>query len=133
MPSGRISATAAPHAHAVVDLDAIAHNTELFAHGTRAAVMAVVKADGFGHGALQVATAALSSGATWLGVTTCAEALQLRAGGVTAPILSWLHTPDEDFSAVLAADVDLSVSSSDHLGAIADCAGMLGLTANVHL
>lgn len=80
-------------AHAVVHLDAIAHNTALFAGRTAAAVLAVVKADGFGHGAVPVATAALAAGATWLGVTTCAEALALRAGGITAPVLSWLHGP----------------------------------------
>ncbi len=122
-----------PHAHAVVHLDAVAHNTALFAASTRAAVMAVVKADGFGHGAVRVARAALSSGATWLGVTTCAEALRLRADGITAPILSWLHSPLEDFGAALLADVDLSVSSREHLRAVAASAARLGVTAEVHL
>ena len=98
-----------PHARAVIDLQAVAHNTALFAAHTKAA-------DGFGHGALQVATAALASGAGWLGVTTCAEALHLRLGGITAPILSWMHHPEEDFSAALLAEVDLSVSSSAHYG-----------------
>jgi len=122
-----------PHAHAVVHLDAVAHNTALFAARTRAAVMAVVKADGFGHGAVRVASAALSSGATWLGVTTCAEALQLRAGGVTAPILCWMHSPLEDVGAALLADVHLSASSREHLRAIAASAARLGVTAEVHL
>ncbi len=128
-----VSVIASPHAHAVVHLDAVAHNTALFAAGTTAAVMAVVKADGFGHGAVRVAGAALSSGATWLGVTTCAEALHLRAGGVTAPILSWMHSPLEDFGAALLADVDLSVSSREHLRAVAASAARLGVTAEVHL
>ena len=95
--------------------------------------MAVVKADGFGHGAVRVASTALSSGATWLGVTTCAEALQLRAGGITAPILSWLHSPLEDFGPALLADVDLSVSTREHLRAVAASAAGLGVTAEVHL
>lgn len=124
---------ATPHAHAVVDLAAVAHNTALFAGRTTAAVMAVVKADGFGHGALRVAATALASGATWLGVTTCAEALHLRGGGITAPILSWMHSPAEDFGPALLAHVDLSVSSSDHLRAVAASAATLGITANVHL
>jgi alanine racemase len=124
---------ASPHAYAVVHLDAIAHNTALFAAGTKAAVMAVVKADGFGHGAVRVASAALSSGATWLGVTTCAEALQLRESGITAPILSWMHSPLEDFDAALLANVDLSVSSREHLRAVAASAARLGSTAEVHL
>lgn len=122
-----------PHAHAVVHLDAVAHNTKLLAAGTKAAVMAVVKADGFGHGAVRVADAALASGATWLGVTTCAEALQLRASGITAPILSWLHSPLEDFGAALLANVDLSVSAPEQLRAIAASAARLGVTAEVHL
>jgi alanine racemase len=122
-----------PHAHAVVHLDAVAHNTALFAARTKAAVMAVVKADGFGHGAVRVASAALAAGATWLGVTTCAEARQLRAAGVTAPILSWLHSPLEDFGSALLADVDLSVSTREHLRAVATTAAMLGVTAGVHL
>jgi alanine racemase len=124
---------ASPHAHAVVHLDAVAHNTALFAAHTKAAVMAVVKADGFGHGAVRVASAALSSGATWLGVTTCAEAMQLRAGGITAPILSWMHSPLEDFGAALLANVDLSVSAREHLRAVAASAARLGVTAEVHL
>lgn len=128
-----VRSVSSPHAHAVVHLDAVAHNTALFAAGTKAAVMAVVKADGFGHGAVRVAGAALSSGATWLGVTTCAEALQLRAGGITAPILSWLHSPREDLGPALLADVDLSVSSREHLRAVAASAARLGVTAEVHL
>lgn len=116
-----------------MDLDAIAHNTELFTTGTSAAVMAVVKADGFGHGAVRVAEASLAAGATWLGVTTCAEALHLRAGGLTAPILSWMHSPAEDFGPALRASVDLSVSSVDHLRAIGASAAETGATAHVHL
>jgi len=123
--------TAGPHA--VVHLDAVAHNTSVFARFTTAAVLAVVKADGFGHGAVQVATAALASGATWLGVTTGAEALHLRTAGITAPILSWLHGPDEDVGPALLAGVDLSVPSAAHLRAIAACAARLGITAEVHL
>jgi alanine racemase len=80
-----------------------------------------------------VARAALSAGATWLGVTTCAEALRLRAEGITAPILSWLHSPLEDFGAALLAGVDLSVSSGEHLRAVAACAARLGVVAEVHL
>ncbi|TDC82880.1 alanine racemase [Micromonospora sp. KC606] len=115
--AGPLSATAT--AEAVVDLDAIARNTALLAGRTTARLMAVVKADGFGHGLVPVARTALAHGASWLGVTSCAEALQLRAAGVTAPILSWLHGHDEDFRAVVAAGVELSVASPEHLQAIA--------------
>jgi alanine racemase len=122
-----------PHAHALVHLDAVAHNTALFATATTASVMAVVKADGFGHGAVRVAATALASGATWLGVATCAEALQLRAGGITAPILSWIHSPLDDLDAALRADIDLSVPSREHLHAVAASAARQGITATVHL
>ncbi|WP_346054715.1 alanine racemase [Amycolatopsis dongchuanensis] len=114
---------------ATVDLGAIAHNTRVFAATTNAEVMAVVKADGFGHGALATARAALTAGATWLGVATCEEALQLRAAGVDAPLLSWLHAHDAGLREAIAAQVDLSVSSLEHLHAVlAD-----GLVPTLHL
>ncbi len=57
-------------------------------------VMAVVKANAYGHGAVAAARAALAGGADWLGVADLAEALQLRAAGIDAPVLAWLHDPD---------------------------------------
>ena len=82
-----------------VDLDAVAANTRLFAARTPGALMAVVKADGFGHGAAAVARTALAHGASWLGVTSVDEALALRADGLRAPVLSWLNPVDADFVA----------------------------------
>jgi alanine racemase len=67
-------------------------------------VIAVVKADGYGHGAVAVGRAALAAGAVELGVATVGEALAVRAGGITAPVIAWLHTPSTDFGAA-AADV----------------------------
>ena len=108
-------------AEAVVDLAAVRHNVEvLTAAAPGAALMAVVKADGYGHGAVPVARAALDAGATWLGVCTLDEALELRGGGIGAPVLSWLHLPDEDFAPAVAAGIDLSVASRAHLAAVAD-------------
>ena len=52
---------------------------------------------------------------TWLGVADLDEALELREAGIDAPILAWLHDPDADFAAAVAADVDLGVSSLDQL------------------
>ena len=60
--------------------------------------MAVVKADGFGHGAVDVARTALAHGATSLGVTSLAEAWPLRDAGLEAPLLSWLNPVDADFA-----------------------------------
>ncbi|GAA1217577.1 alanine racemase [Kitasatospora nipponensis] len=129
----RTAPTGAPYAEAVIDLAAIAHNTEVLAAHARGALLAVVKADGFGHGAVPVARTALAAGASWLGVTSVREALELRAAGITAPVLSWLHLPDEDFAPALRAGIDLSVSSPEHLAAIAACAERTGVTARVHL
>ena len=72
--------------------------------------MAVVKADAYGHGAVPVARAALEAGASWLGVAHISEALALRAAGIDAPLLAWLHTPESNFGAAVAAGVDIGCS-----------------------
>ncbi|HEX2771193.1 MAG TPA: alanine racemase [Micromonosporaceae bacterium] len=118
---------------AVIDLAAIAANIRTVAAVARTPLMAVVKADGFGHGAVPVARAALGAGAAWLGVTSAMEALALRSAGIDAPILSWLHRPDEDFTRLIAAEVDIAVSSLTHLRAISDAARHLGVPAAVQL
>ncbi len=125
-----------PHAEVVVDLAAIRHNVGLLAAAATAsgaATMAVVKAEGYGHGAVPVARAALGAGASWLGVCTIEEALELRTAGIDAPVLSWLHLPDEDFAPAVAAGVDLSVSSREHLAAVLEGAARAGRPARVHL
>jgi alanine racemase len=120
-------ATSAPHLE--VDLTAIAHNTRLIAGRASGELMAVVKADGFGHGATDVARTALANGATRLGVTSIEEALALRAAGLTAPVLSWLNPVDADVAAAVAHQVELAVPSIEHLAAIVAAPG----TARVHL
>lgn len=72
--------------------------------------MAVVKADAYGHGAVPVARAALSAGARWLGVAHISEGLALRAAGIEAPLLAWLHTPESNFAAAVAAGIDIGCS-----------------------
>ena len=118
---------------AVVDLGALAGNVRLLAARSRGALMAVVKADGFGHGMVPVARTALANGASWLGVTSVAEAMTVRGAGITAPVLAWLYGPDEDFSVPIRAKVDLSVSSLEHLQAIAGAAERCDEAAHVHL
>ncbi|GGK56986.1 alanine racemase [Nocardia camponoti] len=116
----------------VIDLDAIAHNIGvLAAHAPGAAIMAVVKADGYNHGAVEVARAALDAGARELGVTTIAEALTLRRAGITAPVLAWLNTLDADYRAAVDADVELGVSSVAQLNAIRAAAENAGKRATV--
>ena len=109
---------------AVVNLGAISHNVETLrgiAGGVPA--MVVVKAGGYGHGALPAARAALAGGAQWLGVADLDEALQLRAAGITAPVLAWLHEPGRDFADAVAASIDLGVSYREQLDAAASAPG----------
>ncbi len=116
-----------------VDLQAVAANTRFFAARTRAEVMAVVKADGFGHGGAEAARTALANGATWLGVTSIAEGLALREAGLAAPVLSWLNPVDADFGLALAAGIDLAVPSLRHLSAVVGAARASGRCARLHL
>jgi alanine racemase len=119
-------------AEAVVDLGAVEHNVRVLAeHAGRAQVMAVVKADGYGHGATQVARAALAAGASELGVATVDEALALRADGITAPVLAWLHPPGTDFGPALLADVQIAVSSTRQFDELLDAVRRTGRTATV--
>jgi alanine racemase len=117
---------------AVIDLDAVTRNIRTLRKviGT-SHVIAVVKADGYGHGAVPVARAALAGGADWLGTADIQEALALRTAGIDSPILCWLHPDGADFAAAIRAGVDLGVSSVAQLEDIADAAG--GETAHVHL
>lgn len=117
-----------------IDLDVIRDNTaSLCALAPTAEVMAVVKGDAYGHGALPVARAALAGGATWLGTATFAEAMELRRGGLTVPVLFWLYSPGLPLHEAVEADVDLSVSSSGQLAEAVAAARRAGRPARVHL
>jgi alanine racemase len=119
-------------AEAVVDLGAIGHNVRVLRElAGSAQVMAVVKADGYGHGAAPVARAALAAGAAELGVATIEEALALRRDGITAPLLSWLHPPGTDFAPALLADIEVAVSSVRQLRELLNAVGRTGTTATV--
>ncbi|GAA3538409.1 alanine racemase [Amycolatopsis ultiminotia] len=123
-----------PRAEAVIDLDAVRHNVALLtSRASGAAVMAVVKADAYGHGAVPVARAAAEAGATWLGTCSLAEALELRAAGLDTRLFSWLDVPEVDFAAGIEADVDLGASSTGELTRIAEAAVRAGKRARVHL
>jgi hypothetical protein len=120
--------TSTAAAKAVVDLGAIDHNVRVLRELAGSAdVMAVVKADGYGHGATRVGQAAIAAGASELGVATLDEALALRRDGVTAPVLCWLHTPGTDFAPALAADVQLGVSSTRQLAEVLDAVTRTGI------
>ncbi|MEP7020295.1 MAG: alanine racemase [Pseudonocardiales bacterium] len=120
---------------AVVDLAAIRANVATLKAATPADVMAVVKADGYGHGLLESARAALAGGATWLGTAMIDESIALRAAGITVPALAWLWTPGEieTVRRALATDIDLSVSSQWQLDMVRLAAADLDLVPHVHL
>ncbi len=99
-----------------IDLEAIRSNVAAIrAIVAPARVLAVVKADGYGHGAELAARAALDGGADQLGVADLDEALALRSAGIDAPLLAWLHTPGADFAAAVDADIELGISSREQL------------------
>ena len=119
---------------AIVDLAAIRSNVAAMAeHVGPAEVMAVVKSNGYGHGLVPTAAAALGGGATWLGVGHIEEALALRAAGFTAPVLCLLASPDAPHSDAIAAGVDLSAGTASLIRQIGTAAGMAGVAARVHL
>ncbi|MEU9890265.1 alanine racemase [Sphaerisporangium sp. NPDC051017] len=121
-------------AEARVDLSAIRHNVALLREHSRAPEMMVaVKADGYGHGMVPCARAALEGGATRLGTAYLREALELRAAGVTAPVLSWILTPGEPLDEALTAGVELSAGAPWLVGEIAGAARSTGRVARVHL
>lgn len=117
---------------AEIDLDAIEHNARVLVRSAAGArVMAVVKADAYGHGAVPVSLAALRGGADALGVTTIEEALLLRSAGIDAEILAWLFSAADDVRAAVEADIDLAVPSPGHLDAVLDAARRTATRARV--
>jgi len=98
-------------AEAVVNLTAIKTNVAKLKAKAGVDLLAVVKADAYGHGLVPVAKAALEGGATWLGVALLEEAITLRAAGITAPILAWLVPPGSDFQSAVDNEIDIAVAS----------------------
>jgi alanine racemase len=97
------------------------------------AVMAVVKADGYGHGIHAAARAAVSGGAGWLGVATAQEALALRAAGLSVPVLCWLGPPGGDSAELIGADVQVTVSAQWRLAELLAAAERAGRPVQVQL
>lgn len=118
-------------AEAIVDLSAIKHNVALLKEKSGTNLLAVVKADAYGHGLVPVAKAALDAGASMLGVALLEEALTLRAEGITAPILAWLVQPGSDFKSAIENGIELAAGSIKALHEIQ--AASQGNQARVHL
>jgi alanine racemase len=121
-------------AWAEIDLDAIAHNVRAFKSliGDKTQFLAIVKANGYGHGALPVARAALSAGATWLGVNTCDEGVHLRQAGLACPILVVGFTPPAQAAAVVANRLTPTVNTIEMAEALNALAGP-ALPLDVHV
>ncbi len=119
---------------AEVDLDAVAHNVRaLRALVAPAELCAVVKADGYGHGAVAVSEAALAAGASWLGVALVEEGAVLRRDGVDAPILLLSQPRAADIDAAVRLDLRLTVDTPAGVSAVAAAAARHGRVARLHL
>ncbi len=126
--------TPVAHAEVRVDLTAIRDNVAALAdHAPGAQVMAVVKADGYGHGLVPSARAALAGGATWLGTAVLPEALMLREAGVGGRILCWLAGPGERWADAVEADIDVTASSVATIEEVAAAAVAVGRPARLHI
>ncbi|MEU8464284.1 alanine racemase [Streptomyces sp. NPDC029003] len=124
----------APRVYAEIDLDAVRENVRaLRARAPRAQLMAVVKANAYGHGAVPCARAAQEAGATWLGTATPEEALALRAAGIEGRVMCWLWTPGGPWREAIEADIDVSVSGLWALDEVREAARAAGLTARIQL
>ncbi|MGW7053304.1 alanine racemase [Streptomyces sp. NPDC054887] len=121
-------------ARAEIDLAALRANVRaLRARAAGARLMAVVKSDAYGHGAVRCARAALDAGATWLGTATPEEALALRAAGFDGPLMCWLWTPGGPWREAVEAGIDVSVSGMWALEEVAEAARAAGREARVQL
>ena len=118
-------------AEAIVDLSAIKHNVELLKKTAGTKLLAVVKADAYGHGLVPVAKAAISAGADYLGVALLEEAIALREAGIETPILAWLVQPGSDFAKAIELDIELAAASLAALKEISDAS--TSKKAHVHL
>jgi alanine racemase len=118
-------------AEAIVDLSAIKANVENLKKTSGTNLLAVVKADAYGHGLIPVAKAALDAGASYLGVALLEEAVSLREAGITAPILAWLVQPGSDFAQGIELDIELAVASLAALQEIS--AASSAKKARIHL
>ena len=120
-------------ARAEINLAAIAENLKFIKSKTSAQVLAVVKADAYGHGLINVAKAAEKAGADWIGTALLEEGIALRNGGITKPIISWLTPIGEDFKTAINLDIDLSLSSIELLNEIILVGKSINKVPRVHI
>ena len=119
-------------AFAQIDLAAISENIVSISKRTESTILAVVKADAYGHGLVPVAITAVESGANWLGTALLEEAITLREAGIEVPVIAWLTPPGEDFERALRLNIDLSVSSISLFKEILDAGKQVGIKPRLH-
>lgn len=120
-------------ARAEINLAAIAENLKFIKSKTSAQVLAVVKADAYGHGLIDVAKAAEKAGADWFGTALLEEGIALRNNGITKTIISWLTPIGEDFKTAINLDIDLSLSSIELLNEIILVGKSINKVPRVHI
>ena len=120
-------------ASAEINLSAIIQNFKSIKSRTTADVLAVVKADAYGHGLIPVSKALEEAGANWFGTALLEEAINLRKAGILKPIISWLTPLGEDFKSAIDLDIDLGIPSIDLLDEVIKAASLTGKTARIHL
>ena len=116
-----------------VNLSAITQNFKSIKSRTTADVLAVVKADAYGHGLIPVSKALEEAGADWFGTALLEEAINLRKAGILKPIISWLTPLGEDFKSAIDLDIDLGIPSIDLLDEVIKAASLTGKAARIHL
>jgi len=117
----------------VIDLGAIVHNYQSMKSRFGTKVLAVVKADAYGHGMVEVARELEAANADCFATADVQEALLLRTAGIKTDILAWLHDPEDDFVEAVARDVSLGIANLAQLGRAQRAAEVSGQTAKLHL
>jgi alanine racemase len=118
---------------AEINLNAIASNLKFIKGKTNAQLLAVVKADAYGHGLIPISKSVIEAGANWLGTALLEEAIALRESGIKVPIIAWLTPCGEDFKSAINLNIDLSISSLEVLNEIIVSSAQLGKKPRLHI
>lgn len=119
---------------AEIDLDSLKRNMEhIKQYAKSSLVMAVVKADAYGHGAVMTAKTLCAAGADWLAVSNLDEAIQLRNAGLTTPMLILSYTPPEEVALLAEHHITQAVVSASHAEALSAAAKAAGVTLDIHI
>jgi alanine racemase len=116
-----------------IDLEVIANNYKTIKKLTGGQVLAIVKADAFGHGMIEVSKKLESIGVDILGTADIDEAMELRHAGIKSPIMAWLHGKNTQFEEAISNDIELGASALATLEKIGAAANKVGKVAKVHL